>query len=162
MIYYYFRSKAGLYREVLRAIFSSVAAEIREHLADRESHAARVSAFIEILARRAGAHPYFPRIMLRELAERGRHLDAETLRALSQLPQGLRTMLERGHADGDFAEVDPFLAYCTLVGPLIIFFASAPVREEITRLGIAALQEPGADALVRHVQEIAKRMLQRG
>lgn len=157
MIYYHFKSKAGLYRELLRGIFSSVAAELR--LVGDRPPADQVSAFIEILVRRAGSHPYFPRIMLRELAERGRHLDAETLRALSQLPEGFRGILARGRADGVFDAVNPLLAYCTMVGPLIMYFASAPVRQEITRLGIAPLEGPPPEALVRHVQEVVGRML---
>jgi hypothetical protein len=53
----------------------------------------------------------------------------------------------------------PALAYFSLLGPLVMFRVSAPVRERITKLGLAELPNVDRDLLVNHLQKTARRML---
>jgi len=53
------------------------------------------------------AHPHFPAIWLRELADGGRHLDAETFTVLARIPDVLRRILDNGRDQGTFGAVHP-------------------------------------------------------
>jgi hypothetical protein len=55
----------------------------------------------------------------------------------------------------------PALAYFSMLGPLVMFRVSAPIRERITRLGIAELPDVDRDMLVNHLQTTARKMLAR-
>lgn len=162
MIYYHFASKAALYREVLRDMFCAAGERVRA-IASREiPRAAKVREFVAALAAEAERRPHFPPIMLRELAEQGRHLDPETLRLMHVMPATLRSIL-RAPAGGREAGVpDPFLTYCSLLGPVMFFFASAPVRTRITRLGLAQVDGPPLADFVAYMQRTAMRLMAEG
>src|SRR6476646_3657793 len=65
MLYYHFRHKAALYREVLRDVFGA-AAEAVEAARDRGGDPERqLSAFIAAVAGSAVTRPHFPSIWLR-------------------------------------------------------------------------------------------------
>ena len=68
MLYYHFKSKAGLYAEILRDMFESVAARLAATTPQTDP-AERIRAMVEAIAREAEARPHFPAIWLREIAE---------------------------------------------------------------------------------------------
>src|SRR5882672_7625690 len=78
MLYYHFKSKQGLYRTLLRQIFTLAAERLRD-----------MAAFV-------GEHAYFPAIMLREVAEGGAHLDRATLTALGDVPRAVGAIVQEG------------------------------------------------------------------
>src|SRR5215211_1879401 len=75
MIYYHFKSKAALYREILREMFEAVTARLERMGSAHDDPAGRIRAFTEAIAREAEARPHFPPIWFREIAEGGTHLD---------------------------------------------------------------------------------------
>src|SRR6187402_1766952 len=79
MIYYHFKSKAALYREILRDMFEAVAARVSAAEASTVNPADKVRAFVDAIATEAEARPHFPPIWFREIAEGGAHLDEGTL-----------------------------------------------------------------------------------
>ena len=80
MIYYHFKSKAALYREILRDMFEAVAARLDEMSARQRTPDGKIRAFVEAIAHEAEARPHFPPIWFREIAEGGAHLDPGRLR----------------------------------------------------------------------------------
>src|SRR5437773_7626041 len=75
MIYYHFKSKAALYREILRDMFGAARARILEVSASDRSPEDKIRAYIAAIAAEAEARPHFPPIWLREIAEGGEHGD---------------------------------------------------------------------------------------
>src|SRR6186997_1313474 len=71
MLYYHFKSKQGLYRTLLRQIFTLAAERLREIAALDISPAEKVDRVIAGMAELVGEHGYFPAIMMREVAEGG-------------------------------------------------------------------------------------------
>lgn len=132
MLYYYFPSKAALYREILRDVFGAVADAV-EAVAEPGGHPPedRLHAFVAAIATSAVARPYFPPIWLREIAEGGRHVDASILLQMHRVMRTLMAILATGRRLGRFREVPPLLAQMAIVGPLLLFAASAPVRERL-------------------------------
>jgi len=58
-----------------------------------------------------------------------------------------------------FRPVHPALAHFTLIGTLVMYRASAPVRARITAIRHVEFQEADSAALVDHLQMVARRML---
>src|SRR4051812_16203936 len=71
MIYYHFKSKAGLYREILRDMFEAVAARAGAAATSGAPAADKLRAFVEAIAIEAEAREQFPPIWFREVAEGG-------------------------------------------------------------------------------------------
>src|SRR5262245_10319307 len=76
MIYYHFKSKAELYRDILREMFAAVGARVAAVAGSSASPEDKLRAFVDAFATEAEARPHFPPIWFREIAEGGPHLDA--------------------------------------------------------------------------------------
>ena len=157
MLYYHFGSKKSLYREILRRTFADAAARLRAVSAAGETPAAHVDRAIAVLAEVAHERPYFPAIMLREIAEGGAHLDARTLAALAEVPRAFAPIVAHGTATGAFRPLHPFAAYFTMFAPVVLFIAAEPIRRELSAGGLLTLSALTPDAFVRHAQECVRR-----
>src|SRR5204863_902007 len=102
LIYYYFGSKVGLYRHVVRLGVAAFAARMREVVEGADSAEQKLGQWIDGLAAHFTEHPTLPRIMLRELADGGAQLDNETLRDLTTILPPVHRLAGPGHADGAF------------------------------------------------------------
>ena len=71
MLYYHFESKQGLYRTLLRQMFSRAAERLRAIAALDVTPAEKVDRVIAGMAALVSEHAYFPAIMMREVAEGG-------------------------------------------------------------------------------------------
>src|SRR5918994_407947 len=89
MIYYHFKSKAALYREILNDMFAAVAARLDAMSARQPTPDGKIRAFVEAIAHEAEARPHFPPIWFREIAEGGTHLDAGTIRIVAGIVRRL-------------------------------------------------------------------------
>lgn len=155
MIYYHFASKAALYREILRDMFEAVA--VRVHAAtETECYAEqKVLAFVDAIAIEAEARPHFPPIWFREIAENGRHLDGSTIAHMQRIIAALGRIVGEGVDAGRFRRVNPLLVHAGVVGPLLLFFASAQLRRRLERAGVAGAGMVSRDEVVAHVQRSA-------
>ena len=162
MLYYHFKSKAALYREILRELFSAVAGAVEAERQAGGQPADQIRRFVDAVAREAIARPHFPAIWLREVAEGGRHLDATTLAELRRVVETLGGILASGRAAGVFGEAHPLITQIAIVAPLLLFVASAPLRERFKGVMPEALAAPSLDAIVAHVQTATLSVLTAG
>ena len=102
MIYYHFKSKQGLYVEVLRGVFRGLGARTADIVTSPLDPAAKIEAFIDALNEMAATRPYMPPIMMREMAEGAPRLDVDTLRLMSRLFANLGAILDEGARAGVF------------------------------------------------------------
>jgi AcrR family transcriptional regulator len=161
MLYYHFKSKNGLYRTLLRRMFTLAAARLRAIADDRGSHAEKVDRVIASMAAFIDEHAFFPAIMLREVAEGGVHLDRETLTALAALPSIVGGIVQQGVKAHAFRPVPPMFAYFSMLAPVIFYLAGARIRKEIAHLPVTALRESSTDDFIRHMQHATRRSLAR-
>ena len=138
MIYYHFRSKAALYREILRDMFEAVAAGVAEVAEASADPADKVRGFVDAIAVEAEARPHFPPIWFREIAEGGSHLDTATLASMSGIIKSLGGIVREGIAAGRFQQVNPLLVHAGIVGPILLYFASSSLRVRLQRGGLRA------------------------
>jgi TetR/AcrR family transcriptional regulator len=159
MIYYHFRSKAALYREILRDMFEAVAARVETVAASSSPPDEKMRLFANAIATEAEARPYFPSIWLREIAEKGSHVDASILRVLTRVLAALTAIIDEGVRQRRFRPVNPLLIHAGIVAPLLLFFAIEPLRQRIGRTVTGAALVNRAD-MVAHVQRIALGVLE--
>jgi AcrR family transcriptional regulator len=174
MIYYHFRNKAHLYREIVGEMFTAVRTRTGAVAASRLAPAEKLDGFVEAVAAEARLTPNLAPIMMREMAERGRHLGPDVLRVMLGIFANLRAILAEGEAAGAFRRVDPVVMHFSLVGPIVMYMASTPVRNAMGRLPIGRIARGevatlsrhltangDVDALCTHVKTAARRVLER-
>ena len=159
MLYYHFRSKAGLYLTILREQFAALgeaaAAARAPHLPADE----QLTRFIDAIAREAVARPHFPSIWLREIAEGGRHLDETVVMALRRVLETLAAILDDGRKAGTLRPANPLVVQISIVAPLMFYAASAAFRERVGKLAPAPIPIPEPTAVLDHVKAAALAVL---
>ena len=153
MIYYHFKSKAGLYRTIVRAVFTSVL-ETASSVADsQDSPADKIRRFARSIADVVSRHPHFPSIWLSEFSAGAAHMDQQTLRVAAQVVQTLGRILEEGAQDGSFQPASPLLVHFGIVGPILLYFVSGAGRERLARAEAPGARELTLEQVVDHVTE---------
>jgi TetR/AcrR family transcriptional regulator len=159
MLYYHFHSKQGLYRTLLRRVFTDAAARMRA-IADAPGPApAKIDGVIAAFADFIREHEFFAAIMLREVAEGGAHLDRETLGALAGVPRAFFAILQDGIAQGEVRPVHPMVAYFSMLAPIVFYLAAGPIRRELSLHHLTTVKTLTADQFVGELQESARRAL---
>lgn len=174
MIYYHFRNKAHLYHEIVREMFTAISARTSAVAASTLTPEEKIDRFVEAIVAEAGARPHLPSMMIREAAEGARRLDPDIRRIIFGVFANLRAILDEGARTRAFKHVDPVLMYFTLVGPIVMYLASAPVRTAIghlKKLGVNGIDPAGfsrhltafgdVGALGDHLKAAARRTLER-
>jgi AcrR family transcriptional regulator len=155
MLYYHFRNKAALYRAILHDLFQSLAAAVRAAEDAGGSPEDRLRRYVGTVAAQTSARPHFPAFWLREMAEGGRHLDASIARDLAAILRVLSAILREGREQGVFRDVHPVVAQVGIVAPLLLFAASAPVRERFQHALPENLAAVARRDVIDHVERSA-------
>lgn len=160
MLYYHFGSKERLYIEILRDMFRAVGARARA-IADGDGGALeKLDRWIATIVAEAAARPWFPPIMLRELASGAPRFDPETVSMMNGVFDAVRDIILQGRREDCFRDVDPLLTHLTIMPPILIFFARERLlaRHHVDG-GLAAPRQ--LDDFVRHMQASARGMLRK-
>jgi len=127
MLYYYFRSKDGLYRAVLDEHLRQFHRQATEVLSSRGP--AR-----DILLRYVGMHfdfisarPYYPRLFIRMAMSGDKAFQRLTRRHLTILWKRLVALIERGRREEEFHTLDSAHAAISLIGLTVFYFSASPV-----------------------------------
>ena len=162
MIYYHFASKQALYREIIREMYAAVQVRFEVIVSGHEAPDRKLAACLAALIEEAEKRPYFPAILLREVAEGAPRFDSEIYRLIASLYQSVRAVLTDGQRTGAFAAVHPVVGYMGMMAPILFFLATAPARRQMQRVQANELTDLDPRAfLVRH-QEFALRALREG
>lgn len=160
MIYYHFKSKAALYREILRDMFDAVRTSVDAVAHSDAAPEEKVRRYVEAIATAAEARPHFPPIWLRELAEGGEHVDAATLRYVRDVLAALGGIIAEGCRAGRFQPANPMLVQAGIIAPLMFFLATARVRQKIERTVDRGGPSISRDMVVAHIQRLALAQLE--
>jgi TetR/AcrR family transcriptional regulator len=160
MIYYHFKSKAALYREILRDMFTAVGTRVADVAAASCPPEDKVRAFVEAIAAEAQARPHFPPIWLREIAEGGEHIDTVTLNNVRAVLATLGRIIEEGCRAGRFKPAQPMLVQGGIIAPLMFFLATARVRRKMQRAGATGVADIPRDVVVAHIQRVTLAVLE--
>ena len=160
MIYYHFPNKRALYTCIIRDVFAPITDRVRDAMHQDEPPARKLDRLIDTLVRSIDQSTHFLPIFLREIADGGAHLGPEELGLIAGMFATVRGVIGEGAAQKIFQPVHPALAHFTLIGPLVMFRATAPIRTRIKSVRHVEIPDADTDMLVRHLQMVARRMLQ--
>ena len=159
MIYYHFADKLELYREVFRDMLRATSARVTEIAAAPDPAPSRLDRFVAAFVEQADGRPWFPTLMLREMAEGAPRLDPDTLALIRAVFLAFARILGEGQADGLFRPVNPVLAYMSTVGPLLLNAARERAARQPGRSQLPMFVEVSHADLASHMQQVARRML---
>jgi TetR/AcrR family transcriptional regulator len=161
MIYYHFKSKAALYREILRDMFEAVRSRVTAVATSDAAPDDKVRAYVEAVASEAAARPHFPAIWLREIAEGGGHVDGATLNYVRDVLAALASIIAEGCRSGRFQPANPLLVQGGIIAPLMFFLATSRVRRRIERaarpVGVSRISP---EMVVAHIQRLTLAQLE--
>ncbi|MGH7337449.1 MAG: TetR/AcrR family transcriptional regulator [Myxococcota bacterium] len=162
MIYYHFGSKLGLYVEVLRDMFRAVGTRARSLADGPGSPSHKLDAWVATIVEEASARPWFPPIMLRELASGIPHFDPETLGLMSDVVAAVRDMIVQGQRDGSFRTADPLLTHLTIMPTILVFFVRETALAKRPKGAPPLLASPRSrDEFIRHMQLTVRGLLRK-
>jgi AcrR family transcriptional regulator len=159
MIYYHFPNKRALYACIIRDVFTPITERVRDAMQHDEPPAPKLDRLIETLVRSIDQSAHFLPIFLREIADGGAHLGPDELGLIAGIFATVRGVIGEGAEHKIFQPVHPALAHFTIIAPLVMFRASAPVRARIKAVRHIEIPEADSDTLVQHLQMVAQRML---
>ena len=159
MIYYHFASKQGLYRAVLRDIFTTMGDHLVRIADEPLPPDQKLDRFVATFVSQGTAHPELAPIILREVAEGGRRLDEETYALMVRVVRTMTGIVEDGRAAGQFADVDPILLYLTTVWPIMVYLATTPIRSAIARVARFDASRLDPARFIAHLQHVNRRTL---
>jgi len=128
MIYYHIGNKDALYAEVIQNVIGNTAETIARKIKDIHDPEEKLRIYIRSFARNLDENPQVAPIMMREVASGGRHLPEVVARDIFRIVNMLREILREGVEKGSFVETIPFLIHIMVIGAMITFKTSAPIR----------------------------------
>ena len=158
MLYYHFGSKRGLYVEASRDVFAAVGGRARGIADGPVTAVQKLDAWIAAIVAEAGARPWFPPVMLHEIASGAPHVDPETFGLMNAVYTAVRDIIVQGQREKTFRNADPLLTHLSIMPPVLIFFArQRVVARAKPATDLAASRQ--VDEFVRHMQVSARGML---
>jgi AcrR family transcriptional regulator len=161
MLYYHFTDKLALYRDVVRTMLDEAGARVSAVVSEPSSPTDKLTKFIAGFVALADSHPYFPPLMLREIAEGALHFDAEILTRMRAVFVAFARVLAEGQQAGVFREVNPVLAYMSVLGPMLLNAARERAAEQPGREQLPMFVQVPHEDLTAHMQRAALQMLKK-
>ncbi len=131
LLYYYFESKERLYRFVLESLFSQLRASIEPAAGQASLPRQQLLAYVNGYFDFVWSHPNYPRLVQREMMDRGGHLQWIVRSYFRPLHRRLSATINAGIRSGDFRRVDAGHTVLTIIAMTVFYFAAAPVLSEI-------------------------------
>ncbi len=157
LINYHFRSKADLWRESVSALFDELASQLAPAAAEAPPEGtddwARLCAVVDVLVHFAAQRPELNRIMVAEATADSVRLAWITETYTAPAYRQFAEVWERLRSAGRVVDLDPMVAYYTVVGAASLLYANAPEARRITG------REPTDDEVVDHHAEVLCTML---
>ncbi len=161
MIYYHFKSKRALYLELVRSMLASMVARVSP-IADADlPPLEKLDAFTAALVQAGLERPDLPPIMLREIAEGGRHVEPETLKPMFRILGVMSRIIGEGTSRGQFRPVDPLLIHLTTIWPVMVYLSSRPLQQKVAALARVDPARLSPDGFIRHLQQLNRRAVTR-
>ncbi len=127
MLHYYFETKEKLYQAVLENLFQQLHLSLRDPLSRTPASRAALLGFVDRYINFLQEHPNYPRLLQREIMERGPYLRVVVERYLGPIFSSLARILRAGIRRGEFRSVDVNQTVVSLIAITVFYFAATPV-----------------------------------
>jgi TetR/AcrR family transcriptional regulator len=128
MIYYHIGDKEVLYAKILHNAIGHVADSISGAIEAASTPEEKLLAYIRGFAGAVEGNPRMGPILLREVASGGQNLPELVVRDFASLIGIVTAIVEEGKEKGVFNEVTPFILHMMVVGAIVLYKASGPIR----------------------------------
>ena len=161
MINYHFGGKEGLYRAILASGFAEANERMRtiREAPDEIPAVERLGRFIEAMATTFAHRPTLPLLIQREALAGGEALDRDAFPYMVRILELLGAIVRQGVDHGDFRPIHPMLVHFQIVGSLLLYFSTRPLRERLATRRNFPVVLPSLDEMVRHVHDSVVRGL---
>jgi TetR/AcrR family transcriptional regulator len=151
LLYYYFRSKEGLYRAVLEGYLADFNRQALEVLTSQGSARSLLLRYIDLHFDFIAVHPHHGPLFQRMLMEDQKFLVRLAREYFLPRSKALLKVIERGMQSGEFRRMDSTHAAISLLSLIVFYFSSAAVLRAVSGI------DPYAKANVeRRRQEVLK------
>jgi TetR/AcrR family transcriptional regulator len=160
LLHYYFGSKDSMIEALLdERIAPFIAVSTAPLQAPTKSPCAALLTFLERHMRNIAAHPWLPRLMVREVLSDGGVLRERIVKQFSgAIAKGLIKLIEQAQALGEIrADLDPRLLSLSLVSLAVFPFATAPIWRDVFK---APASRVNADSLIAHTLILVRSALE--
>jgi len=128
-LYYHVGNKEKLYEAVLLRLFGQVAGTLEQAGAAGQDPLAALGALTRAMAGLFTRLPMLPRIMAMEMASGGVNMPTAAISEFRRIFSVTRDILARGREAGSLRPAEPIFVHLTLVGTLIVYCLSEPLRQ---------------------------------
>jgi len=132
LLYYYFKSKEGLYQSVVGSQLQEFQQQAREILSAKDPAGPVLMRYVSYHFDFIGTHPNYPRIFQRMMMEGDRVLERTIREHSIPLKNLLMGVLERGMKSGEFRRMDKGHTIVSIAGLTVHYFNIAPAFRLIT------------------------------
>lgn len=141
MLYYYFRSKAGLYGAVLEEHVKEFHRRALEILSSRDAPSDILLRYVSTHFDFIGARPYYPRLFQRLIMAGDARLEGIIRRHFAPLSKRILALIRRGIRRGEFRPFDAQHTAMSLVALTVFYFNAAPIVRIIGGIDVYAKAE---------------------
>jgi TetR/AcrR family transcriptional regulator len=132
LLYYYFKSKEGLYQAVVGSQLREFQLQAREILSSKDPAGPTLMRYVSYHFDFIGTHPNYPRIFQRMMMEGDRALERTIREHSIPFKNLLMGVLERGMKSGEFRRMDKGHAIVSIAGLTVHYFNIAPAFRLVT------------------------------
>jgi TetR/AcrR family transcriptional regulator len=163
MIYYHVGDKEKLYAEVISNVIGNSAELIAGKIRDIPDPEEKLRVYVRTFARNIDDNPQVAPVMMREVASGGKHLPEVVARDIFHIVNMLRGILKDGVKDGIFIETVPFLIHLMVIGAMITYKTSAPIRARYNWLpvGIKKLDDRISGEIAGEIEKLILRAVKK-
>jgi TetR/AcrR family transcriptional regulator len=133
-VYYQIGDKDTLYANVIHYVIGNVAQDIVRTVGLAKTPEEKLKAYIFCIAQAVDKNPEIPPIMMREIAAGGVNLPRLVVEDIVSVITTLMGILEEGTKKGLFIETIPFLVHMLILGSILFYKGSLPIKDRQTWL----------------------------
>jgi TetR/AcrR family transcriptional regulator len=153
LIYYYFKDKEDLYEKILDETFRKLHGIVYKSMESTEKEDEKLRLFISSYIHFMGTRKYIPRIIAREMAEGGAHVEKILDRYFAHIFLRVSETIEEGREKSFSAEIHRELTPLSLIGMMGFFFFASPMVKKV--LHIKEYSGDFLDRLTEHTTRMA-------
>lgn len=127
LLYYYFKSKDGLYEAVVEDHFREFNRQALEVLAARGAARGVLLRYVSLYFDFISARQRYASLYQQLMTARGKPLERLVRKYFVPRSTAFNRLLERGIRDGEFRRTDPRHTAISVVGLIVFYFSAAPV-----------------------------------
>jgi TetR/AcrR family transcriptional regulator len=162
-IYYHIGNKETLYARVIHSVIGSIADAIAVGMQEARSPEERMRTYVRNIVRAIDNNPQMPPLMMREVASRGKNLPEVVAKDFIRIIGIVTAILDEGVERGIFIETDPFVLHMMVIGTVMFYKASVPIRARLDQIPerLKRLNTKTAEEISRDIEELILRAIKR-